>query len=223
MAVIEVDKLSFAYRLDGAMVPALHNIGCRFERGEVVALTGPSGSGKSTLLNLLGLIEPMQSGEIFFEKRPYSQLSEKEKNWIRKNQIGFIFQNFHLLPVLTAEENVAFFLERQGVPKDEIKHRVKETLTKVGMWEHRKKRPSALSGGQKQRIAVARALAKRPLVIIADEPTASLDQKNGKEVMRLFTELAEKEGICVLLTTHDPMVQSYATRIIKIQDGELSA
>lgn len=223
MVVIQVDKLSFAYRLSGALVPALHNIGCSFRRGEIVAITGPSGSGKSTFLNLIGLIEPMQSGEIYFEKRPYSQLSEKEKNWIRKTQIGFIFQNFHLLPVLSAEENVAYFLERQGVPKEEIQLRVKETLSKVGMWEHRKKRPSALSGGQKQRIAVARALAKRPLVIIADEPTASLDQKNGREVMALFKELAEKEGICVLLTTHDPMVQSYATRIVHIKDGELAS
>lgn len=223
MAVIKVDKLSFAYKLDGAMVPALHNLICSFERGEVVALTGPSGSGKSTFLNLLGLIEPIQAGEIYFEKRPYSQLSEKEKNWIRKTQIGFIFQNFHLLPVLTAEENVAYFLERQGIPKEEVQLRVQETLTKVGMWEHRKKRPNALSGGQKQRVAIARALAKRPLVIIADEPTASLDQKNGREVMQLFRELAEKEGICVLLTTHDPMVQSFATRSIHMKDGELAS
>ncbi len=219
MVVLHAKDVAFTYGKGDVAVHALKKVTCSFHAKEIVALSGPSGSGKSTLLNLLGLIEPLQDGEIFLEDQPFSKLPEKKKNALRKSEIGFIFQQFHLLPVLTAEENVAYFLHRQNLPKEEVAQRVKETLCQVGMWEHRHKKPSALSGGQAQRIAIARALAKKPAVLIADEPTASLDQANGRAVMELFSHLAKDEGITIILTSHDPMVLSFADRILHLKDG----
>ena len=149
---------------------------------------------------------------MLFHNEDFSSMSEKRKNEIRKFEIGFIFQQFHLIPVLSAEENVSYFIFRQNLSKREIEERTRESLESVGLWEHRKKRPSELSGGQKQRVAIARAIAKHPLVIIADEPTASLDQKTGREIMEILASLAREGKSSVILTTHDPMVLSFAER-----------
>ncbi len=146
----------------------------------------------------------------------------KRKNSLRKKEIGFIFQQFHLMPIFTVEENVLYFLRRQKIPKEEAKKRAKASLLAVGLWEYRNKRPSQLSGGQKQRVAIARALAKAPKVILADEPTASLDQSNGKEIMRIFSDLAANQGVTILISTHDSMVQSYATRKVELIDGKIA-
>ncbi|PIS01599.1 MAG: ABC transporter ATP-binding protein [Chlamydiae bacterium CG10_big_fil_rev_8_21_14_0_10_35_9] len=217
----ELHDVSFSYKLGNLTVPAVQNISLKIKCNSLITLLGPSGSGKSTLINLLGLIEPIQEGDLRLDGKNLNILSEKEKNQIRRNKIGFIFQHFHLIPVLTAEENVAYFLYRQKVPKGEVKEKVEKTLRSVGLWEHRMKKPSELSGGQKQRVAIARALAKDPKVIIADEPTASLDQKTGKEIMELFAWLVKERGVSVIITTHDPMVESYADEKIHMQDGKI--
>jgi ABC-type lipoprotein export system ATPase subunit len=221
--IFQVKDLRFDYSLGGQNVPALRGVSLSIDKKELVCLTGPSGSGKTTLLNLLGLIEPIQKGDIVFAGKSYQGISESEKNKIRRYQIGFIFQSFQLFPVLTAEENVEYFLARQGISKDERKKRVEEALRAVGLWEnHRAKKPLEMSGGQRQRVAVARAIAKRPEVIIADEPTASLDQKTGRELMELFTELNRNIGATFIVSSHDPMVREFLPRRIHLLDGQLT-
>lgn len=217
----QIENLSFNYSLGNEDVEALRNLTLTIPCKSLVTLSGPSGSGKSTLLNVLGLIEPVQQGNVIFLNQNVKEMSNWQKNQIRKFKIGFIFQQFHLMPILTAEENVIFFLERQKLQKEEIRRRTKETLQLVGLWEHRKKKPSELSGGQKQRVAIARALAKKPEVIIGDEPTASLDRKMGQEIMELLAQLVKEQNVSVILTTHDPMVQTFANHNIHIQDGQL--
>lgn len=188
----------------------------------MTAISGPSGSGKSTLLNILGLIEPVQEGSVHFLGADLSALRESEKNRMRKHRFGFIFQQFHLIPVLSAEENVAYFLSAQGCTKAEIRFRTEEALVAVGLWPYRKQKPSELSGGQKQRVAIARAIAKRPEVIIADELTASLDRKTGQGIMEILAELVRSKRSSVILTTHDPMVESYADDRLHLVDGRLA-
>lgn len=220
-SLFSLKKIRFSYRLGNQTITALDNLSLDIPAESLITISGPSGSGKSTLLNLLGMIEPLQEGEILFQKSPYSTMAKTKQDSLRKFDIGFIFQQFHLIPVLTAEENVAYFLRRQHLSKEEIAERVKEALTAVGLWEHRKKKPSELSGGQKQRVAIARALAKHPKVIIGDEPTGSLDQKTGRGIMEIFSKLVKEKKISVILTTHDPMVLSYSERNYHFHDGKL--
>ncbi|MEO5666840.1 MAG: ABC transporter ATP-binding protein, partial [Bdellovibrionota bacterium] len=179
------------------------------------------GSGKSTLLNLLGLIESPQEGRLRLFGQDVALLSERDKNAIRRHKIGFIFQSFHLFNVLSAEENVEYFLHRQGVETSERKSRVEEALRAVGLWDHRKKRPLQMSGGQRQRVAIARAIAKRSEILIADEPTASLDQNTGREIMDLLAHLNKERGTTVVVSSHDPMVLSYIPKVIRLVDGRL--
>ncbi|KIA77200.1 putative ABC transporter ATP-binding protein [Parachlamydia acanthamoebae] len=215
-------NVAFSYKLGSHLVDALRDISFDIPSQSLVTLSGPSGSGKSTLLNILGFIEPLQKGNIYFQNEDISQMNESRKNHIRKFKIGFIFQQFHLIPVLTAEENVSYFLHRQGLLSNDVKKRTQESLEAVSLWDHRKKRPSELSGGQRQRVAIARAIAKNPEVIIGDEPTASLDQATSREIMDIFQFLAEEKKVSVLLTTHDSMVQSYSDYNFLIKDGILS-
>lgn len=200
---------------------ALRGVSLDIPEQSLVTVTGPSGSGKSTLLNILGLIEPNQKGEILFQNESIATMYPKQLNAIRKYQIGFIFQQFHLIPVFTAEENVAYFLARQGLARAEISARTRRALESVRLWEHRMKKPSELSGGQKQRVAIARAIAKNPQVIIGDEPTASLDQNSAKEIMDIFSDLVKNQHVSVILTTHDKLIQSYSDQNFHIQDGLL--
>lgn len=211
----------FHYNLGSCKIQALRNLSLDIKYHSLTTLSGPSGSGKSTLLNILGLIEPLQGGEALFHGDNIAHLSSNQLNSIRKYQIGFIFQQFHLIPVFSAEENVAYFLARQGLIDSEIKSLTRESLEAVGLWEHRKKKPSELSGGQRQRVAIARALAKSPEVIIGDEPTASLDQQTGREIMGIFDQLVKEKHVSIILTTHDAMVQSYASENFHLQDGQL--
>jgi ABC-type antimicrobial peptide transport system, ATPase component len=215
----QVEDLVFSYSLGSQKVEALRGLSVKIPSSSLVTISGPSGSGKSTFLNILGLIEPVQEGRVLFCGEDVGQLGEGRKNEIRKFQIGFIFQQFHLIPVLSAEENVRYFLSRQRLEKREIDERVLDSLEAVGLWEHRMKKPSELSGGQKQRVAIARAIAKQPCVIIGDEPTASLDRKTGREIMELLAKLVETRKTSVILTTHDSMVESFAKQNIHIQDG----
>lgn len=216
--LIDVD---FSYPLGSHKIEAIRNISLNIPKNSLVTFSGPSGSGKSTLLNILGLIEPLQKGEVLFQNEAIAQMKQSQLNYIRKFKIGFIFQQFHLIPVFNAEENVAYFLSSQGLSKEEIRSRVHESLEAVGLWRHRLKKPSELSGGQRQRVAIARALAKHPEVIIGDEPTANLDQKTGREVMEILNQFVQEKNVSVILTTHDSMVQSYASYNFHIQDGML--
>lgn len=219
--ILSCRDVSFSYALGRQHIPALRGVSLAINKAEFVCFTGPSGSGKSTLLNILGLIEPVQGGEVLFEGRNLAQLSERERNALRRYKLGFVFQSFHLIEVLSAAENVEFFLARQGILRAERDKRVEESLRAVGLWDFRHQRPGELSGGQRQRVAVARALAKRPDIVIADEPTASLDQDNGRQVMQLLRQMSEERGVTVLVSSHDPMVQSFATRQYRLMDGKL--
>lgn len=221
-ALYKAEGLEFRYSLGKQAVPALNGIDLEIRTGSVYCLTGPSGSGKTTLLNLLGLIEFVQKGSLAFEGREVAKLREREKNKIRRFRIGFIFQRFNLFPVLSADENVEYFLYRQGVPGPERRERVKEALSHVGLWAHRSKRPFEMSGGQRQRVAIARALAKKPEVIIGDEPTASLDQKTGREIMETLRELNGRYGVTLILASHDPMVHAYASNRVRLVDGRIA-
>lgn len=219
--LFSLNNINFCYDLGPQKIPALRELTLDIPSHSLITISGPSGSGKSTLLSLLGMIEPLQEGEIIFRNEKFSTMGPKRKNEIRKFNIGFIFQHFHLIPVLNAQENVEYFLTRQNLPKEEIHKRTHEALNAVGLWEHRHKRPSELSGGQKQRVAIARALAKKPDVIIADEPTASLDQKTGRGIMEIFAELVREKNISIILTTHDPMVLSFSEQNFHFDDGHL--
>ncbi len=209
----------FSYFLGKEKVEALRGLTLTIRKGVMTAISGPSGSGKSTLLNILGLIEPVQEGKVLFLGEDLAALTEREKNMMRRHRFGFIFQQFHLIPPLTAEENVAYFLISQGCSKEEVRARTQEALEAVGLWSYRKQKPSELSGGQKQRVAIARAIAKKPDVIIADELTASLDRKTAQEIMKI---LANLKNTSIVLTTHDPMVEEYAEDHIHLIDGRLS-
>jgi len=220
-ACYKVQDLKFRYWLDGPPIEALRGVSFEIAQGAMVCLTGPSGSGKTTLLNVLGLVEPVQTGKVHLQGHDVSRMPEGAKNEIRKLQLGFIFQQFHLFPVLTAEENVDYFLARGGLPGAERKKRVRSALEQVGLWNHRTKYPLSMSGGQRQRVAIARAIAKNPKVLIADEPTASLDQKTGKDILTIIEKLNKETGLTVILSSHDPMVISFARRRIKLIDGKL--
>lgn len=217
-----LQNVHFSYLLGKQKIPALNDLCLDIPAGQLITISGPSGSGKSTLLNLLGMIEPLQEGEIVFKEELFSTMSPKRKNTIRKFEIGFIFQQFHLIPVLSAEENVAYFLRRQGLSEKQIAEKTQESLEAVGLWQHRRQKPSELSGGQKQRVAIARALAKNPSVIIGDEPTGSLDQKTGRGIMQIFADLVREKKLSILLSTHDPMVQTFSEQNFHFHDGELS-
>jgi putative ABC transport system ATP-binding protein len=213
-------NISHNYRQGQQVFPALHDVNLDIKAGEFCLIMGPSGSGKSTLLNLLGLIEPLQTGRIFFQGQELQTIDEARKNELRRFQLGFIFQSFHLFDVLTAAENVEFFLTRQGVPTAERKERVRKALEAVDLWTHKDKRPQDMSGGQRQRVAIARALAKNPAVILADEPTASLDQETARSILLLLKNLAA-EGRTIIISSHDPLSREYANRVLYLKDGRL--
>lgn len=217
----QLKNIAFSYNLGSHKIEAVRGITMDIPKESLVTFSGPSGSGKSTLLNILGLIEPIQEGNVIFQNEDIATMSQSQLNKIRKFNIGFIFQQFHLIPVFSAEENVRYFLTRQGLNKEEIQTRTRDSLEAVGLWDHRMKKPSQLSGGQRQRVAIARAIAKQPEVIIGDEPTASLDQKTGKEIMEIFDGLVKHNKVSIILTTHDKMIQSYASHNFHIQDGLL--
>jgi putative ABC transport system ATP-binding protein len=221
MNVFEMNDLSYRYHFEGQLVPALNGVSGRIEPGKLTCLSGPSGSGKSTLLNLLGLLDKPSSGKLIFQGRDTSAMSERERENARLFDLGFIFQSFNLFPVLNARENVEYFLIKQGIPPAKRKELVESSLRAVGIWDQSEKRPNQMSGGQRQRVAIARALAKNPKVILADEPTASLDQKNGKEVIRILRQLSKDRNLTVLIASHDGMVIESADINVKLRDGVL--
>jgi putative ABC transport system ATP-binding protein len=221
MELIKTKDLSKIYISGETETKALRGVSLVIENGEFSAITGPSGSGKTTLFNLIGALDSPTSGKIFFDGKDLSNLNKSERTLFRREKIGFVFQTFNLIPVLTAFENVAFPLNLLGVPEKETKEKVYNLLEKVGLKGMEERKPAALSGGQQQRVAVARALIKEPVLVLADEPTANLDSATGGEIMKLMKKLNKEEEITFLFATHDPMVMEYSRRRIKLRDGKI--
>jgi putative ABC transport system ATP-binding protein len=221
MELIKTKDLSKVYISGETQIKALSEVSLVIENGEFSVITGPSGSGKTTLFNLIGALDSPTSGTITFDGDDLSKLNRKERTLFRREKIGFVFQTFNLIPVLTAAENVAFPLNLLGISEKEIKERVYNLLEKVGLKGMEERKPAALSGGQQQRVAVARALIKEPVLVLADEPTANLDSVTGGEIMKLMKKLNKEEEITFLFATHDPMVMEYSRRRIKLRDGKI--
>ena len=214
-------ELKKDYNVGDTVVLALRGVSMEVERGEFTAIAGPSGSGKSTLLNLIGCLDKPTSGKVFINGVDVSRYSKKELANIRRENIGFVFQSFNLIPILTAFENVAFPLSLLRKNADEIEQNVNQILQDVGLSGMEHRYPRELSGGQQQRVAVARALVKEPSIILADEPTANLDSTTGAEILDLMKELNEQKGATFIFSTHDPMVMDRARRIIYLRDGQI--
>jgi len=217
---VSVRNVSKDYVLGRTIVRALHDVSLEVERSEFISIAGPSGSGKSTLLNLVSAIDSPTTGEVFIDGIPLQSLDDDDLSDLRANKIGFIFQTFNLIPVLSAYENVEFPLlfKRQGSVS---KTRVREVLARVGLQDFMHHRPDELSGGQRQRVAVARALVTDPLIVLADEPTANLDSETGQAVIDLMLEINRSAGTTFIFSTHDPSVMSHARRVVRLVDGRI--
>ncbi len=218
---IELHAVHKTYQLGAHVVKALQGVDLTLQRGELLALTGPSGSGKSTILNLCGLIDYADAGDILLNGVNINQYDETQKTLQRRDTIGFIFQSFNLVPVMTVAENVDYPLFLTGVPVAERRERVAAQLKAVGLHEHAQHLPDALSGGQRQRVAIARALIKRPSLVIADEPTASLDSHTADQVLDLMRERGHAEGVAFIIASHDNRLTSRSDRIVSLLDGRL--
>jgi putative ABC transport system ATP-binding protein len=211
----------YFYKGEERELHALKNINLEIKKGEYALLTGASGCGKTTLLNVIGALDSIDSGEIYLDGVEIGSLSEDERSAIRLNEMGFVFQAYNLIPVLNVEENIGFIMRLRGFSEEEIKSRVKEVASVLEIDNKLKSLPSTLSGGQQQRVAVARAVAPKPKIILADEPTANLDSKNSKALMDMMRSLNEKEKISVVFASHDEYVMESVKRVIKLNDGEI--
>jgi ABC-type lipoprotein export system ATPase subunit len=221
MKLIELKDIRKTYFLGELQVPVLKGISLEVEKGEMIALMGASGSGKSTLMNILGCLDRPTSGEYWFDGREISKVSNDERARIRNQKIGFVFQNFNLLPRTSALENVIMPLSYTAdhLNDAEMRRRGVEALRRLGLEDRMRHEPSKLSGGQQQRVAIARALVNKPPIIFADEPTGNLDSRTSEEVLALFQELNEKDGITIILVTHSDEVAQHAKRSIHLHDG----
>lgn len=219
--IIETVGLWKIYQEGGTPLPVLRGVSVVIRRGEIVALRGPSGSGKSTLLNILGCLDRPSRGRYFLGGRDVSTLDPTAQAWVRLHYIGFIFQTFNLIAHSTALENVALPLHYAGVPRPAAHDQARALLDRVGLAHRLDHRPNQLSGGQRQRVAVARALACKPRLILADEPTGALDTRTGQEILALLLELHVEQHIALVLVTHDPAVASVAHRQIELRDGRV--
>lgn len=218
--MIIISNLSKIYKTEDVQTNALNDVSLNIKEGEFVAIMGPSGCGKSTFLNILGLLDSASSGSYKFGETETTNLNERKKSDIRKQNIGFIFQNFNLIDELTVFENIELPLIYNGVSSSERKRRVEEIMEKINIGHRGKHYPQQLSGGQQQRAAVARALVTRPKLILADEPTGNLDSTNGNEVMNLLAEL-HREGSTIAMVTHSSYDAGYASKIVTMKDGEI--
>ncbi|MFB2876930.1 ABC transporter ATP-binding protein [Floridanema aerugineum] len=218
--VIRLEDISKIYGSGDTEVQALRKVNLVVEEGEYCSIMGASGSGKSTAMNIIGCLDRPSSGSYYLDRVDVSQLPDAELAKIRNQKLGFVFQQFHLLPQLTAMENVMLPMVYAGVPSAERKERAVTALTKVGLAKRLNNRPNQLSGGQQQRVAIARAIVNRPVLLLADEPTGALDSKTTQEVMDIFTELNES-GITVVMVTHEPEVAKQTKRIVWFRDGQV--
>ena len=224
MTVVRIEHVYKDYRLGEQTVQALHDITWSIDAGVFLAISGPSGSGKTTLLNLIGCIDKPTNGKIFINEEDVSEKSANELADIRSRSIGFIFQTFNLLPVLSAAENVEYpLLRRVDISAQERKNRVAYFLDIVGLSKFADHRPNQLSGGQRQRVAIARALAIKPSIILADEPTANLDKATGREILRLMKQINRHLKTTFIFSTHDQKVIDHADRLVQVEDGYITA
>lgn len=221
MPIVQIEHVSKQFRLGEQTVLALDDVSLSIEPGVFLAIAGPSGSGKSTLLNIIGCIDTASSGRVVIDGHDVSNRTPDELADLRARTIGFIFQTFNLLPVLSAWENVEYpLLQRRELGKAERRERVEHYLRLVGLERHMKHRPNELSGGQRQRVAIARALAARPSIVLADEPTANLDHKTGEGILELMKSINQQEGTTFIFSTHDAKVMAMADRVVVLSDGE---
>jgi len=221
--LIRVMAVGKHYQLEKTQAPALIEVSLDVGEGERLCLMGPSGSGKSTLLNIIGCIDRASSGSVVIDGEETERLDDARLSRFRNRTMGFVFQSFNLIPVLSVFENVEYPLLLQGLPSKERRSRVDELLQKVGLAEYARRSPENLSGGQRQRVAIARALVTRPRLVIADEPTAALDHATGSSIMELMVDMNETAGSTLIFSTHDPSVARYAKRIVRMLDGRIDS
>jgi len=219
MNIVECIDIEKTYRQGKMEVRALNGVSLSIEKGGFIALAGPSGSGKTTLLNIIGGLDSADSGSVIVNGNTLNAMNQSELASLRLHNIGFIFQAYNLIPVLSAIENVEFVMLLQDVPSAERRGRAKTILDDVGLEGKYDRRPAELSGGQQQRVAVARAIVSNPSIVLADEPTANLDSKTGKGLLEMMKEMNEKKKVTFIFSTHDKMVMDYARRLILIRDG----
>jgi putative ABC transport system ATP-binding protein len=221
--IIELRDVSKIYQQGKVKVHAVRNLTLKFEEGEFTALCGPSGSGKTTTLNLIGALDSPTSGKILLEGKDFSDLDSKQLSQIRRDRIGFVFQSFNLMPVLTAYENAEIVLWVQGIEYEERRKKVSHLLAQVGLEGLEERRPTELSGGQQQRVAIARAIATNPAVVLADEPTANVDSETADRLLQIMEELNREHGVTFIFSTHDPKVMDRARRLIRLVDGQVAS
>ncbi len=217
--LIQTEGLAKTYSDGGVEVEALRGIDLTIRAGEFTAVVGPSGSGKTTLLNIVSGLDKPTAGKVWLDGKPISAMSGTELSDFRRDHIGFIFQAYNLIPVLKVEENIEYIMLLQRVPKDERRRRVRDILRDVDLEGFERRFPARLSGGQQQRVAIARAMVSRPLMILADEPTANLDSKTGADLLDMMRRLNEEHGMTFIFSTHDPMIMEKARRTVTIRDG----
>ena len=222
MSLVETVGIKKTYQQGKVEVQALKSISLSIEQGGFVALAGPSGSGKTTLLNIIGGLDVADTGRVIVDGNDYSTMNQTQLANLRLHNIGFVFQAFNLIPVLSAAENVEFVMLLQGIARDERARRAKAILEDVGLKDKYDRRPAELSGGQQQRVAVARAIVSNPSIVLADEPTANLDSTTGQGLLLMMKEMNEKKGVTFIFSTHDEMVMDYARRLIHIRDGSVA-
>ncbi len=221
MSLIKTENVDKIYQDNGVPVEALKNINLEISEGEYMVIAGPSGSGKTTLLNLLGALDKPSSGKIFFENSDYSKLRRKELSSFRLHNLGFIFQAYNLIPVLTALENIEFSMMLLGIPEKVRKERAMKLMAELEIDELANKRPNEMSGGQQQRVAVARAIVNNPRIVLADEPTANLDSTTAKRLLDLMLKMNEQKNITFIFSSHDDKVIERAKRLIILRDGQI--
>ena len=219
--VVQVIGACRTYSEEAVPVHALRGVNLEVRRGDFISLAGPSGSGKSTLLNLIGGLDRADSGDVIVDGVSLMGMNENQLSDLRLEKIGLVFQAYNLLTVLTARENVGFIMQLQGISRSERSQRAMETLGTVGLEELADRLPGDMSGGQQQRVAIARAIATRPVLLLADEPSANLDTGTTGELLELLKELNEKHGMTIITATHDPMVMGYASRQVFLRDGAI--
>lgn len=219
MAIVAVSEVTKDYQQGNIVVHALRGVNLDIQKGDFLALAGPSGSGKTTLLNCIGGLDAVSSGKITVGDKLLSDLKPKELARMRLNHIGFIFQAYNLIPVLTAVENVEFIMQLQGIGAAERRELALKILDKVGLTAEVHRRPTEMSGGQQQRVAVARAIVAEPKIVLADEPTANLDSETGANLLDMMRDLNQDQGVTFIFSTHDKMVMEYSKRLVKIKDG----
>ncbi|MDD9303880.1 MAG: ABC transporter ATP-binding protein [Desulfobacter sp.] len=221
MNIVQAIDITKTYKQGKLFVHALAGVSINIAKGEFAALAGPSGSGKTTLLNLMGGLDSPSSGQMILDDEDITALSQSRLAQMRLKKIGFVFQSYNIIPVLSALENVEYVMLMQGVPVKERKERAGAILDEVGLVNMHDRRPSELSGGQQQRVAVARALVSRPCLVLADEPTANLDSKTGRGLLEMMLEMNQKHNATFIFSTHDQMVMDYAGTIIRLKDGQV--